>query len=672
MKKLMDNKVKFFSILALLLILTMCSIHILHTISLFNSVEDGIRIVGSIILVEINILFILFGIKVLKNNNTKKKGFIIFIITLILYSSLIVFISCNVKNIYNKLHNISSSSTVYSSSVVTLNTNNINSIESLDKITIGMINEDNNIEGFEIPNQIIKDEKLNWEIKYYENYPALIQALLDEEVKYIFLPTNYSVRFSSTEGLEDIGNITKIIYSKSLEKEDVDDSTTQKSLKEPITILLMGVDSELEGIKNSSFNGDALMLITFNPDTLNTTILSIPRDTYMPITCMNNRSNKITDAGWYGEECIMSSIENFMEVDIDYYVKINFKGIVQLVDALGGVDMNVEYSFCEQNSNREWEENTVVVDSGLQHLNGEQALAYARHRHISDESINYCDASYNQHGNYWNDFTRGKHQQDVIKALLGKLGSINSFSTIEDLLSTISNNIQTNMSTSTILSFYNLGKNILSKSGDSSTVFNMQRLYLKGDDSYMYSYNNFINNKLNRRLLYYYVPYNGSLKDIKNAMKVNLGLIEEEMIKTFSFSINNEYKEVVIGKGYYNEAAIALLPNFIGKNIDVAQSYAEKHGISIKVNYIEGNEKDTIGTIKSQNIPASLDINFIGNKTLIIEAIGSIKIVEPEIPEEPKDPIVDPVDTPDDNPTELPETPIADSSNSDTTNDNLT
>ena len=117
----------------------------------------------------------------------------------------------------------------------------------------------------------------------------------------------------------------------------------------------MGVDSKKENIKDSSFNGDALMLITFNPNTLNATILSIPRDSYVPIACFpGQRKNKITHAAWYGEECMIDTIENFTGIKIDYYLKINFKGVVKLVDALGGIDVDVPYQLCEQNSSRQW------------------------------------------------------------------------------------------------------------------------------------------------------------------------------------------------------------------------------------------------------------------------------------------------------------------------------
>ena len=91
----------------------------------------------------------------------------------------------------------------------------------------------------------------------------------------------------------------------------------------------MGVDSEAEDISNAAFNGDALMLITFNPKTLSTTILSIPRDSYVPIACFpGQKRNKITHAAWYGETCMIDTIENLFDIPIDYYQLISGESIL--------------------------------------------------------------------------------------------------------------------------------------------------------------------------------------------------------------------------------------------------------------------------------------------------------------------------------------------------------
>ena len=227
--------------------------------------------------------------------------------------------------------------------------------------------------------------------------------------------------------------------------------SSNKDFDEPLTFLLMGVDSEDNGLNaNAAFNGDTLMIITFNPTTLTTTMLSIPRDTYVPIACRSNSYSKINSAAAYGTSCVVDTVSNFLDIDIDYYVKINFKGVVDLVDALGGIEVDVEaptYNadrydgmMCEQNSDRLFGDNLVCVEPGLQTLNGEQALAYARNRHLYIGS----------------DLDRIRHQQQVVEAIAQKALQFSSIKDLQDILNAISNNIATNMTTDTILSGYNV------------------------------------------------------------------------------------------------------------------------------------------------------------------------------------------------------------------------
>ena len=141
------------------------------------------------------------------------------------------------------------------------------------------------------------------------------------------------------EKYKKIDKEVKIIKTK-LEKAS---SNTKKygtkKITEPFTMLLMGIDSTKDGLSNSdSFNGDSLILVTFNPNTLNTTILSIPRDSYVPISCFPGKyENKITHAAWKGTNCVINTIQDFTGIKIDYYAKINFKGLVCLVNALRGI-----------------------------------------------------------------------------------------------------------------------------------------------------------------------------------------------------------------------------------------------------------------------------------------------------------------------------------------------
>lgn len=601
-----NSKFKKIQLLIMFVINTYATFYLTYSLLLLSGIETVARILVIIILI---LLWITLSLTYLKSFKKRSKKFVLYFIFILIYSISLIFVSSIITKTYTKLHNVSTDTTTYSSSLVTLKDNKIDDIKNIDDGKIGIISDESSVDGNTIPNEIIKSKKLSNEVVKYDNYILLIKALLNEEIEYIFVPSSYTYMFQNTEDkdLTTLADTTKAIYKQ--EKKVKKESNNKKILTEPFTILLMGVDSEAEDISQGVFNGDSLMLLTFNPNTLSTTILSIPRDSYVPIACFeNNRRNKITHAAWYGEDCMINTIQNFTGIIIDYYVKINFKGLVKIVDALEGVDIDVPYNFCEQNSNREFGENTIYVEKGLQTLNGEQALAYARNRHPNPT---YCSSKWTNYTS--NDFIRGQHQQEVLKAVLNKLKNVRDLNTVYSLLDTISSNMETNMSTSEILSLYNVGKDIITKSssGNVEDLISMQRLYLSGVDDYIYD-------AYLGQTLYDYVIYDDSITDVSEAMKINLGLQEQEVIKEFSFSIDEPYEENVIGKGDYTTLPdYEVLPDFTGDSELQARSTAKKLGINVSFKYVTSG-KGTIGTVISQNYKEGTAISKINTLTLTV------------------------------------------------------
>ena len=672
MKKLASDKISLTLLIINILILSISIGYFTYAMILLKSIETPLRI-------GIIIFFILLSIlcvrSIIKNTFKKKKSrIIITTIISIIFSLVIVIIGYNINKIYSAISSISSTTQTYSSSIVTLQESKLEKIEDLTNEKIGILNDTESIDGYQIPQEIIKENNIQNELVEYGNYLELINALLEEKIDAIFLPTNYSILFANIEGLENLKETTKIIYTKD-KNVKVEKTLNSKNLDEPFTVLLMGVDSEQENIQGSSFNGDSLVLITFNPKTLNATMLSIPRDTYVPITCFaGQKKNKITHAAWYGETCMMSTIENMFNIDIDYYVKINFKGVTNIVDALGGVDVDVPYSFCEQNSNREFGNGTVYVREGFQTLNGEQALALARNRHPWTEYCSYEWTNYNS-----NDFIRGQNQQLVIQGMLNKIKNINSVDTFYDMLNSISNSMETNMTTENILSFYNIAKDILSKNTSETSnlaeIIGFERMYLSGYDQMIVDYDG-INGSGSGLALYNFVPYQGSMQDISDAMKANLGLQEKKTIKSFDFDINEEYEEYVIGKGNYTDYSLSLLPSFVGRDVSEAEYYCNSRGISLTINKVETNSKSMDGQIMTQSLPSGMDVQYAGSMTITVAQYGEItdtQTDDPTIPGIPKDdneiiddptkdptedPTEDPIEDPIEEPTENPTDPI--------------
>lgn len=594
-----EKKSKIKIVLSIFLIIALaCSIFAIYEIFLLSSIETLIRyiVIGILIFID---LILFFKVRMASKKRKKKRSKRIGLISFMLIYSLICFaVGLVIAYFYGQLNSINKAYVTYTSDLVVMSDNTAEEVSDIKDYTIGILKDKDSPDGYIIPQEMIKENKLedDNEIKQYDDYSTMLVDLYAGDVDAIFITDNYVDMFSNVTGYEDVGTDTKIILSKDkkMKKSDISDeelSSSGKSITEPFTMLLMGIDSTDEVLeKNAIANGDTLILITFNPKTLNATMISIPRDSYVPIACWSDQAeNKITHAAGYGTDCMMQTIENYFDINIDYYAKINFKGLVKLVDAVGGVDINVEQELCTDDSSRGSE---VCIYPGQQTLNGEQALVYARNR--------------KQLAN--GDFGRGQHQQEIVMALIDKMKNITKVSSFMDILDTISNSLDTNLTTKQILSFYNVGKDIVKRSAskESSNLINIQQLYLQGQGQMIYD-------ERMRMVLYNYVPNEQSKKDVVRAMKENLGLVEHKVIKEFSFSINEPYEKEVIGYGPYKSgSAYTLLPDFTGDSEAQARATASRLGIS--VTFVGGN-----GYVIDQEYPAGKRIDKIrGSVTLTL------------------------------------------------------
>lgn len=539
----MEKKKKKFkkaSIVVFLLLISyyVSSAYFVNEIYYYNSSKSFMTYIvyGLILLTSLFlVIFTYAGFKSIKKNKTK--GYAWYFILIIIFISSEIFISININKISNSLSKITKSETGYSTSLITLRTSSLSSPSDIEDEKVGIIDDHDNIEGYTIAMEIVKEENISKEnLITYESYNDMLKDLYDKKIDAMFVSSSYVSLFVNEEGFENIASETKIIKEKS-KKTANKISNTEKTLDEPFTILLMGVDSSSKSLaKSNSFNGDTLMLITFNPNTMNATILSIPRDTRVPIVCTKYKSkNKINSAAMYGADCVMDTITNFTGIEIDYWAKVNFQGVISLVDALGGIEVDVPYAFCESDSKRRFGNNTIYLEKGMQTLNGEQTLAFARNRHPWPA---YCGKKYSKYTS--NDFIRGQNQQQIVKAIMNKLKNINSLSQVYDILNIVGDNIDTNIDKDTMITGFDTFKNIIfnSKNINSDDFIGTQRLYLSG-------YDNMING------IYYFEYYKQSLNEIVEAMKINLELKEPDMDKEFSFSINKPYESTQIGKGTY-------------------------------------------------------------------------------------------------------------------------
>lgn len=541
---------RIFFLLILVLYTTSLIWFTIELLTLAN-IETLIRSIVLGILYTHFLIYLLGGLILLFTK--KNKRFIFLLVLTFIYTPLLTIGAFYIDKTYNIIDTVQKKYVDYTSVMISLNATE-------DYKKIGMIDDETDPTGYIIPNKMIKEQNITSEIVKYDDYISMLTDLYEGKIDALFTSESYVTMFNSYENFENIASETKIIYTKTEKLENIDNvSYSTKKLTEPFTMLLMGVDSTGEDITSgTSFNGDTLMLVTFNPKNLNATVFSIPRDTYVPIACRNNVENKINSSAYGGTSCVVNTIKNLTGIDIDYYVKINFTGVVKLVDDLGGIDVDVPIKFCEQDSQRRFGSYLICLDKGYQTLNGEQALAFSRHRKTLPRG----------------DFQRVEHQQMVVEAMVNKLKNINNLDDFYKVLEDITKNIDTNMTTEQILSLYDVAKNILLNSKDSK--LSIQKTYLSGYDLSMYMDNY-------RSYIYTFQYYRKSLQDIVDAMKVNLELDTPKPIKTFSFDINEPYELSVIGKSVYNEKRRELLPNFIGSSREYVENWARERNISLNV-----------------------------------------------------------------------------------------
>lgn len=581
---------------------------ILFIKSLLNltGIETGIRIIAIIFFIIYFLLYVF--INFLNLLRRKYKGLIISTIFSLLFILIFFIGSYYINYVYSNINNMQESEKItYNIYLITLKDTEFSS-ESKIGVISDKIDKDNN----ELSTKLYKKKNLKNEIVEYNDYIKMLDDLYNNVIDGAIVPGNYDTLFRNEVGFENIVYDTKVIYEYSEKRQNEDlNIVSDKDFSEPLTFLFLGVDSEGDGLNaNAAFNGDTLMLMSFNPKTLSSVLLSIPRDTYVPIACNNNRYAKINSSAAYGTGCVISTINKFLDINIDYYVKINFKGVVDLVEAVGGVEVDVEAptymanayggKVCEQNSDRQWGDKLVCINPGLQVLNGEQALAYARCRHMYIGS----------------DLDRVRHQQQVVEALANKVLHFNSIKEFQDILNAVSKNIATNMDTDTILSGYNVAKNVLGNKLSGKDSLNIQKASLE-----TYSLNVYVPSQGRKTSAQGY--YESSLEDIKKAFNIVLGKETEEPIKTFSFSVNETYEIYRPGKGKRTGQSGALLPSFVGKSISEAQSFCNSNNINLEIKYVDSgsehyNDQVAVGLIGDQSVHKDVLLSTVSNLTIYV------------------------------------------------------
>lgn len=258
------------------------------------------------------------------------------------------------------------------------------------------------------------------------------------------------------------------------DKSDKRDKKVEISDNKPISILLMGVDQEDNGTGRS----DSLMLFTLNPKTKSMKITSIPRDSYTEIVG-KGKKDKINHAYAFGGiDMSVKTVENFLNVPVDHYIEVNMAGFRDIVDAVGGVDVNNDLEFTSRDQH---------FAKGNIHLNGETALKYTRMRYEDPRG----------------DFGRQMRQRQVIQAVIKKGASVSSLASYGDVLKAIEKNVKTSLTQDQM---FEIQKNY------KDCMENSEEIQIPGDG-----------HKAADGIWYYYVP-DAAKQDITNKLRAHLEL----------------------------------------------------------------------------------------------------------------------------------------------------
>lgn len=229
--------------------------------------------------------------------------------------------------------------------------------------------------------------------------------------------------------------------NKAFEAVSIDQNQEKvEPLTDDISILFIGVDDSSKRDQSSTnIRSDALVLATLNNEDKSVKLVSIPRDTYTLIPA-TGREDKITHAYAHGgASSTMSAVKNLLDIPIHYYVRMDFEAFIDVVDALGGITVDVPYDLEEQDENDK--AGAINLQEGNQLVNGSEALALARTRH------------------YDNDIERGKRQQMILESIMDKALSAGSITKYADVISAVGDNMKTNLTFKDMQAFFEYAKN---------------------------------------------------------------------------------------------------------------------------------------------------------------------------------------------------------------------
>lgn len=220
------------------------------------------------------------------------------------------------------------------------------------------------------------------------------------------------------DSIEDYSDQVKVLYQYGIDTEIEQEET---SVEVPFNVYISGID--VSGPITTNSRSDVNIIMTVNPNTKHILLTTTPRDYYVTIPNVSGESrDKLTHAGIYGVDASMATLENIYGIDITYYARVNFTSLIEIVDALGGVDVNSDYAFTTRHGKYE-------IQQGMNHMDGATALGFSRERYSFEDGDNQ----------------RGKNQEAVLTAILQKAMSPAILTNANQIIASVGDSVETNM-----------------------------------------------------------------------------------------------------------------------------------------------------------------------------------------------------------------------------------
>lgn len=284
----------------------------------------------------------------------------------------------------------------------------------------------------------------------------------------------------------DAYNNLKKITSFKIETEVKTIKSDKDITKDTFFMYISGIDTS--GSVQNKARSDVNLIVGVNPRTKNILMVSTPRDYYVRLHS-KGKMDKLTHSGIYGVEESLHTLEDLYDEKIDYYARVNFTSFVSVVNALEGIEVDVPKNFCEQNSKREFGDKLICLQKGKQKLNGEQALALARHRHTFATG----------------DRARGENQMMILEAIINKAMSPSIITKYNSILNALDKKVSTNMTSDEMVKF-------IKKQMNRTSGWKFTKLSANGTDSRGACYSS------GSAIAYVMAPDESTVTTIKNAI----------------------------------------------------------------------------------------------------------------------------------------------------------